>query len=492
VEIQGNNASVGNEKSIETTESGAHGIMLTGDDGRLTNHAGSDITTGFGSAIFLDGIDGTITNDGTLTTGVAPGASDADGIHAIGPGAPDIINNQTITTFGTDSDGISVNAPAGSAFISNSGDITTADNNADGIELNGRAEYTVSSTGNIVTTGLNAHGVALYRGSSLNFDATISNAGNIIVSGSGSAAMRLATQAGDSSTVTNSATGTLTGPVYAIDGGLGDETVRNFGTINGDIYLAAGDDTFVRGPNSTVNGDIYGGTETSQDTLQFALSGSESISGVQYVDFEVLAFSGTGSLTLMDDLYVTTAYITAGTTFTLDAGSVLDVTTVTVDTDGTLSGNGVVTGSVDANGGRLATGSSIGALTIDGDLSLNGGTLEFEADSVLDTDQLWVGGDVTLADGTVEVILGYTPAPQDILEFLTIAGTLDIQPGFDGITGVAAAGSGVALGTQFTVDLGGQLFQGTVTSVVPVPPALYLFGSGLLGLIGIARRKAAA
>ena len=29
-------------------------------------------------------------------------------------------------------------------------------------------------------------------------------------------------------------------------------------------------------------------------------------------------------------------------------------------------------------------------------------------------------------------------------------------------------------------------------SHVPLPPALYLFGSGLLGLIGIARRKKAA
>jgi hypothetical protein len=28
-------------------------------------------------------------------------------------------------------------------------------------------------------------------------------------------------------------------------------------------------------------------------------------------------------------------------------------------------------------------------------------------------------------------------------------------------------------------------------AAVPIPPALYLFGSGLLGLIGIARKKAA-
>jgi hypothetical protein len=32
----------------------------------------------------------------------------------------------------------------------------------------------------------------------------------------------------------------------------------------------------------------------------------------------------------------------------------------------------------------------------------------------------------------------------------------------------------------------------TFTNAVPIPPALWLFGSGLLGLIGIARRKKAA
>lgn len=35
-------------------------------------------------------------------------------------------------------------------------------------------------------------------------------------------------------------------------------------------------------------------------------------------------------------------------------------------------------------------------------------------------------------------------------------------------------------------------FSLTGTTVVPIPPALWLFGSGLLGLIGIARRKKAA
>lgn len=51
---------------------------------------------------------------------------------------------------------------------------------------------------------------------------------------------------------------------------------------------------------------------------------------------------------------------------------------------------------------------------------------------------------------------------------------------------------------QFSEDLIGndsnraRLFVGSfgqATSVVPVPAAVWLFGSGLIGLIGIARRK---
>ncbi|HUT41923.1 MAG TPA: PEP-CTERM sorting domain-containing protein, partial [Gammaproteobacteria bacterium] len=100
-------------------------------------------------------------------------------------------------------------------------------------------------------------------------------------------------------------------------------------------------------------------------------------------------------------------------------------------------------------------------------------------------------GDVTFNSGFVDVILGFTPAPEDLLEFLVIQGTLNVSGDFGGIRGIAAAGSNVALGTEFTVLLGGQQFQGIVTSAVPLPPSMLLFGAGLIGLVAVARRKAA-
>jgi hypothetical protein len=50
----------------------------------------------------------------------------------------------------------------------------------------------------------------------------------------------------------------------------------------------------------------------------------------------------------------------------------------------------------------------------------------------------------------------------------------------------------VDFGSTGVSDSSFNITQDTDTGLVPIPPALYLFGTGLLGLIGIARRKKAA
>ncbi|MEA2093077.1 MAG: hypothetical protein U9P11_00765, partial [Pseudomonadota bacterium] len=68
---------------------------------------------------------------------------------------------------------------------------------------------------------------------------------------------------------------------------------------------------------------------------------------------------------------------------------------------------------------------------------------------------------------------------------------------FDGsVTGAIDAGSPYSL-TIFADVIhtdAGQIssFDAHLIPAVPVPPAVWLFGSGLLGLVGIARRKKAA
>jgi hypothetical protein len=52
--------------------------------------------------------------------------------------------------------------------------------------------------------------------------------------------------------------------------------------------------------------------------------------------------------------------------------------------------------------------------------------------------------------------------------------------------------SGPFVGIRAYVDIGsGNSMTVTSITTVPVPAAVWLFGSGLLGLVGMARRKAA-
>ncbi|MGB5474150.1 MAG: hypothetical protein WBQ78_11790 [Gammaproteobacteria bacterium] len=71
----------------------------------------------------------------------------------------------------------------------------------------------------------------------------------------------------------------------------------------------------------------------------------------------------------------------------------------------------------------------------------------------------------------------------------SLAGSLTggrVEGAFGGLTGF---GDGLSLlGQDFSASGG----IAKVGAVVPVPPAVWLFGSGLLGLVGVARRRSAA
>lgn len=89
----------------------------------------------------------------------------------------------------------------------------------------------------------------------------------------------------------------------------------------------------------------------------------------------------------------------------------------------------------------------------------------------------WNGGDVDMGQGS--------PAT--------------ISAGVDGLWGTgdermdyaAVVPSGSFAGVQYAFHLAGTMAMPTNTAVVPVPAAAWLLGSGLLGLVGVARRKAA-
>jgi hypothetical protein len=107
----------------------------------------------------------------------------------------------------------------------------------------------------------------------------------------------------------------------------------------------------------------------------------------------------------------------------------------------------------------------------------------------LDNSVTWSGN---LAAGTYSLVIGGTSASDLSSLFAAVqAGTPN------GCTGVSTTCNGTAYGTDYTnLRLARNMFiemnvNGNV-SPVPVPAAVYLFGSGLIGLAGLARRKMAA
>ncbi len=79
------------------------------------------------------------------------------------------------------------------------------------------------------------------------------------------------------------------------------------------------------------------------------------------------------------------------------------------------------------------------------------------------------------------------PATVSSLSFIANAGG-------DAVFSLGASTSGSVGGFLSAGSFGEQfpVFSGATVSIVPVPAAVWLFGSGLVGLIGIARRRVAA
>lgn len=109
--------------------------------------------------------------------------------------------------------------------------------------------------------------------------------------------------------------------------------------------------------------------------------------------------------------------------------------------------------------------------------------------------QFWTADSIVMTanpDGTVNTDLIFRWGPSDINVNLTLA----MAPNPDGTFAVSSVDADMD-GIPSTAMTSGPFegfspeFAGTAT-VVPVPAAVWLFGSGLLGLVGIARRKKTA
>jgi len=172
-----------------------------------------------------------------------------------------------------------------------------------------------------------------------------------------------------------------------------------------------------------------------------------------------------------------------------DASFIFNGGTLSVDT---------FTGNLVNNGGTLAPGNSPGVTNVIGDYTQSpSGIFSLEIGGLLvgtEYDLLDVFGNAAL-DGALDVSLTdlgsglFSPHIGDSFDILTAD---SIEGSFDSLL-LAALEPGLKWDIDYLTDATGttDVVRLSVTAV-PIPTAMWLFGSGLLGIIGIANRKRTA
>jgi hypothetical protein len=161
-------------------------------------------------------------------------------------------------------------------------------------------------------------------------------------------------------------------------------------------------------------------------------------------------------------------------------------------TGGVLKGEGVVelwNGLVITEAGTLAPGNSTGFMDVYGGLNLDGTLqMEFDWSGGMLHDQLNVLGDVTLG---AESVLDISFLSED---FFSLGQSFDLMFARD-ITGEFGAfyydtlwDNSLALQWEIFNDYGTDILRLNVVSAVPLPAAVWLFLSGVLGLVTMGRR----
>jgi len=168
------------------------------------------------------------------------------------------------------------------------------------------------------------------------------------------------------------------------------------------------------------------------------------------------------------------------------SGARFTVTGTSFANTGTLKGSGTIDpAAVLANSGIVQPGGGgTGQLTIDGAyLGTGSSLLDIQFGGLNDYDVLDILGNATWA-GMLKVssLGGYLPQVDDVF-------TVALFSGAGTGAFVLDASSMPRVTFQTLYDTHAIRLQVLSVSAVPVPPAVWLFGSGLLWLVGVARRK---
>ena len=316
------------------------------------------------------------------------------------------------------------------------------------------------------------------------------------------------------------------GIALQVDGNarLGFQNTLGAGTADGTLVLGSNSVLNVGTPSA--RSDLHLGWNDSNNAVSDATGVLDALNGTANLRIGTMNIgrstrgqSATGTFSMGNNANVDVNVVNIGTgtnaTGTVNlTGGLMTANTINLDegafnfTGGRLAVN-TFNGTLMQEGGTLAPGVAPNTTSIAGSTTINGGfdlfsagTLEIElmgTNPRSDFDQLIVNGLVDLnADsgtgGILDLILGFAPSVGDSFTIVENDGTDLVSGTFFGLM-EGAIFTEIFGGQTFTFDityLGGNGNDIVLNSAVPVPPAVWLFSSGLIGMIAIARRKKAA
>lgn len=504
-------------------------IFVDRGTGIIENLAGGQLNDGI---IFNDGTSGIVTNSGFIGEGILD-VGPSLGTGTMGPVAVEINNQAGGTIAGNQGEQAILISQSRAVQLNNAGTIRDAEvgtdtvvgilaekigvTNAGLIEgllgVNGETILVQNLKGGVIrsTSGTNpalgiGSGFELDLGSETGEPVEV-EADSIGVSNAGTieglaVAVRAATFVSDlrnGIALTNEETGFITSPAIAVDFGMDDkedapkrnDVVDNMGTIRGDVYLGAGDDTFIHHDESTLDGLVFGGLGADHVIAEF--DGDGTFNGDLYSEFADLTKTGGGRLEFEGSLAVNQTTVQDGS-FMMQEGSSL-ISSVSVNEGATIGGsNATVFGNITGDG-MIAPGLSIGRLDVVGDIDF-GGIFEFEIGGTEDFDFLNIDGDLTLNAAEFRFLFLEELLFEDFasISFLDISGSLF---GFESSAFAFLDFQGNPIGGDFNVmasaeETGGfffSLFQNEPPTSVPEPGTLALFIIGLVGIWAARRRR---
>ncbi|NKJ00423.1 adhesin HecA-like repeat protein [Novosphingobium sp. SG707] len=269
--------------------------------------------------------------------------------------------------------------------------------------------------------------------------------------------------------ITNS--GTITGikpdfygqtyAIYAAAYNGGSVAVTNSGVVNGDVQIYGPTASITN--TGTINGNII---TSAQATIQMNGgfsgyiraygTGKSTLSiggGTQAAPVALASVYGISSLTQSSGFATLSGTGTfdtlamSGGRFVGLAGSVLRAGTITVGSGATFGSAGTVNGNISVSG-ILSPGASPGTMTVNGNVTLNGGSIsQFEITPTAQ-DKLNINGKLVIASGSTLQIVASTP--------VKAGSTLNLISASGGITGTYDTVTGLpgVVKTQANGDLG--------------------------------------